>query len=124
MNRRCLANYHRRFGDHHVTDMCWEAAYFQMHVLANAMRQCGGDDVNALLNTLPGLELDAPQGRVRIDEHNHHTYLHPRIGRLDRRGQFEIVSEASGWTRADPFVISHSLVEPPGLASPAAEVQR
>ncbi|MCX4157739.1 MULTISPECIES: transporter substrate-binding domain-containing protein [Paraburkholderia] len=111
VNQRCLANYHQRFGSGVVTDMCWEAAYFQMHVLANAMRITGGDDTNALLKTLPGLELNAPQGRIRIDEHNHHTYLHPRIGRLNRHGQFDILSDSPGWTRADPFVISHSLVD-------------
>jgi branched-chain amino acid transport system substrate-binding protein len=71
----------------------------------------GSDDPNALLNTLPGLEIDAPQGRVRIDEHNHHTYLHPRIGRLNSRGQFDIVSESTGWTPAAPFQISHTLID-------------
>jgi branched-chain amino acid transport system substrate-binding protein len=113
LNRRCLASHRRRFGATLATDMCWEAAYFQMYLLADAMRRVGGDDTNALLGVLPGLVCDAPQGRVRIDETNHHTYLNPRIGRVNRQGQFDIVSEADGWTRADPFVITHAL---PGAA--------
>jgi len=111
LNRKVIANYQRRFGETVQTDTCWEAAYFQMHLLASAMSIAGSDDPNALLNTLPGLEIDAPQGRVRIDEHNHHTYLHPRIGRLNSRGQFDIVSESAGWTPAAPFQISHTLID-------------
>lgn len=105
-NRDVLARFRRRFGDETVTDMCWEAAYFQMHLLADAMRRSGGADPDALLCTLPGLEFDAPQGRVKIDEQNHHTYLRPRIGRLNARAQFDILHEAPDWVRPDPFVIA------------------
>ncbi|MGF6573156.1 branched-chain amino acid transport system substrate-binding protein [Paraburkholderia sp. GAS333] len=111
VNRDVITRFKRRFGDEVVTDMCWEAAYFQMHLLADAMRRTGNADPDALLHTLPGMELDAPQGRVRIDEQNHHTYLRPRIGRLNRHGQFDIIHEAPNWVRADPFVISYSLDE-------------
>ncbi|MGI4815473.1 MAG: transporter substrate-binding domain-containing protein [Janthinobacterium lividum] len=110
LNRRVIAAYRHRFGDAVQTDMCWEAAYFQMHLLATAMRITGGDDPNALLNALPGLEIDAPQGRVRIDEQNHHTYLNPRVARLDAYGQFEILQQSNGWTQPAPFQISHTLI--------------
>jgi len=46
---------------------------------------------------------------VRIDEHNHHTYLRPRIGRGDGKGQFEILEEARSWVRPDPYLVSHTL---------------
>ncbi|WP_414446805.1 transporter substrate-binding domain-containing protein [Burkholderia sp. 22PA0099] len=105
-NRDVLARFRRRFGEDMVTDMCWEAAYFQMHLLADAMRRTGGDEPDALLRTLPGLEFDAPQGRVKIDEQNHHTYLRPRIGRLNAHAQFDILHEAPDWVRPDPFVIA------------------
>jgi branched-chain amino acid transport system substrate-binding protein len=61
-----------------------------------------------LLRVLPGLEYDAPQGRVRIDEHNNHTYLHPLIGRVNARGQFDIIGRAPGRVKADPYVVSHT----------------
>ncbi|MBN3725089.1 transporter substrate-binding domain-containing protein [Burkholderia sp. Ac-20379] len=105
-NHDVIARFRRRFGDDVVTDMCWEAAYFQMHLLADAMRRTGGDEPDALLRTLPGLEFDAPQGRVKIDEQNHHTYLRPRIGRLNAHAQFDILQEAPDWVRPDPFVIA------------------
>ncbi len=110
-NRTCQENLKRRFGNDVVTNQCWEAAYFQVHLLANAMRRAHSDDVEALLRVLPGSEFDAPQGRVRIDEHNHHTYLRPRIGRVNNKGQFDILEETHHWVRPDPYLISHSLEE-------------
>ncbi len=108
-NRRCVEAFHRRFGDDRVANQCWEAAYFQTHLLANAMRRVEPGDVEALLRVLPGAEFEAPQGRVRIDEHSHHTYLSPRIGRGDGNGQFEILEQARTWVRPDPYLVSHTL---------------
>lgn len=79
-----------------------------MHLLADAIRRVGSDDPTLLLRVLPGLEFDAPQGRVRIDEHNNHTYLHPLIGRVDARGRFDIIGRAPERVKADPYVVSHS----------------
>ena len=108
-NLRCVANFHRRFGSDGVTNMCWEAAYFQTHLMADAMRRADSSEVADLLRVLPGSEFAAPQGRVRIDEHNQHTYLHPRIGRVNPAGQFDILEEAESWVRPDPYLVSHTL---------------
>jgi branched-chain amino acid transport system substrate-binding protein len=106
-NRLAVARYQARFGGDQATNMCWEAAYFQMHLLADAMRRVASDDPTLLLRVLPGLEFDAPQGRVRIDEHNNHTYLHPLIGRVNAEGRFDIIGRAPERVKADPYVVSH-----------------
>src|ERR1700730_14555620 len=106
-NRGAVARYQARFGESQPTNMCWEAAYFQMHLLADAIRRVGSDDPTLLLRVLPGLEFDAPQGRVRIDEHNNHTYLHPLIGRVNVQGRFDIIGRAPERVKADPYVVSH-----------------
>jgi branched-chain amino acid transport system substrate-binding protein len=110
-NHRSVQRYKARFGDELVTNMCWEAAYFQMHLLADAIRRAGSDDPTLVARILPGLEFDAPQGRVRIDEHNNHAYLYPRIGQCNLNGQFDVIANAPGRVKADPYVVSHS---PPG----------
>jgi branched-chain amino acid transport system substrate-binding protein len=107
-NRAALARYQARFGDDSPANMCWEAAYFQMHLLADAIRRVRTDDPTLLQRVLPGLEFDAPQGRVRIDEHNNHTYLHPLIGRVNGAGQFDIIGRAPERVKADPYVVSHT----------------
>ena len=109
VNRRCVEKVHARFGDEVVTNMCWEAAYFQAHLLAQALRKAGGDDVRELLRALPGIEFEAPQGLIKVDEENHHTYLRPRIGRANARGQFDILEEATSWVRPDPYLVEHTL---------------
>ena len=79
------------------------------NLLADAMRRADPDDPDALLRTLPGSEFDAPQGRVRIDEENHHTHLYPRIGRVNARGQFDVLEETRERVRPDPYLVSHTL---------------
>jgi len=108
-NHRCIADYQKRFGEQRLANQCWEAAYFQTHLLADAMRRVSSDSVPDLLRVLPGSEVTAPQGKVRIDDHNHHTYLHPRIGRANANGQFDILEEAQSPVRPDPYLVSHTL---------------
>lgn len=108
-NVRSLERFRRRFGFHSVPNLCWEAAYFQMHMFANAMRLSGDDEIDALLPCLLGSEYQAPQGRVRIEPGNHHTCLYPRIGRLNADGQFTIIREAKRPVYPDPYLVTHSL---------------
>jgi branched-chain amino acid transport system substrate-binding protein len=108
-NRRCLARLRERFGSECVPNLCWEAAYFQMHMFANAMRNSEGDEIAQVLPQLLGSEFEAPQGRVRIDPSNHHTCLYPRIGRAEATGQFTIVREARRPVHPDPYLVTHSL---------------
>lgn len=107
-NHRAVAAHRARFGPQAATNMCWEAAYFQMHMLADAMARARSDDPTLIARLLPGLTFDAPQGRVRIDEHNNHTDLNPRIGRCNARGQFDVIASAPGPVKADPYMVSHS----------------
>ena len=48
-------------------------------------------------------------GRVRIDPTNHHTCLYPRVGRVNAKGQFTIVREATRPVHPDPYLVTHSL---------------
>jgi branched-chain amino acid transport system substrate-binding protein len=108
-NRSCLANLRRRFGDSSVPNLCWEASYFQMHIYANALRLAGDDEISVLMPYILGSEFDAPQGRIRIDPMSHHTYLFPRIGRVNSSGQFTIVRQARKSVCPDPYLVTHSI---------------
>ncbi|MDR6729168.1 transporter substrate-binding domain-containing protein [Delftia lacustris] len=108
-NARCLARLRQRLGDDCRPNLCWEAAYFQMHLFANAFRQAGSDRIGDLLPHLLGSEFDAPQGRIRLDPDNHHTWLHPRVGRANAQGGFTIVRQATRAVSPDPYLVTHSL---------------
>ena len=111
VNRACLARFRTLFGDEVEPNMCWEAAYFQVHLFARAMQQSNSDEIDRLLPHLLGSEFDAPQGRVRIDPGNHHTRLNPRIGRVDASGRFEVVAESPVGVDADPYLVHHAADE-------------
>lgn len=108
-NLRCLLRLRQRFDDCSVPNLCWESAYFQMHIFANALRQSGDESIAQLIPHILGSEFDAPQGRVKIDPGNHHTCLYPRIGRVDAEGQFTIVRQATRSVYPDPYLVTHSL---------------
>lgn len=108
-NRRCLTKLKQRFGEDTVTNMCWEAAYFQTYLLAAGLSAIGTDNVPQLVPALLGLEFTAPQGVVKIDADNHHAYLTPRIGRVREDGQFDILHEAKQPVKPDPYLVEHSL---------------
>lgn len=108
-NARCLARLRQRLGDDCRPNLCWEAAYFQMHLFANAFRQAGSDRIGDLLPHLLGSEFDAPQGRIRLDPDNHHTWLYPRVGRANSQGGFTIVRQATRAVSPDPYLVTHSL---------------
>ncbi|MFZ5527742.1 MAG: transporter substrate-binding domain-containing protein [Pseudomonadota bacterium] len=111
LNRQCLARFKAQFGTEVQPNMCWEAAYFQVHLFANALRAAGSDELDRLMPFLLGSEFDAPQGRVRIDPANHHTRLYPRIGRLDAQGQFEVLAQTAQGVDPDPYLVNHAVGE-------------
>lgn len=103
-NHQALAQFRQQFGDSLSTDMNWEATYSQVHLFANAMAECGTDDMQALSEALRGSQFDAPQGRIRIDKLNQHTGLYPRIGIANDSGQFTVVQEARRMVEPDPYM--------------------
>ena len=59
----------------------------------------------SVLMALPGIVLDAPQGVVHVDRDNRHSYLTPRIGLSNAAGGFDIIYEAPGPVRPDPYLV-------------------
>jgi branched-chain amino acid transport system substrate-binding protein len=108
-NLRVLKRFRARFGDDVRPNACWEAAYFQVHMFANAMRASGTDRTPVLMPQLLGAEVLAPQGRVRIEPTNQHTHLYPRIGRVNSKGDFTIVRASNNAVAPDPYLVTHSL---------------
>ena len=71
--------------------MCAEAAYFQVHLFAKALAQTNSLDTDLIKQCVLGSDFDAPQGRVSVSAATSHTNLWSRVGRVDLRGQFEIM---------------------------------
>ncbi|KQU74205.1 hypothetical protein ASC75_22255 [Aminobacter sp. DSM 101952] len=123
-NEACMKRYAARFGDDVVTNMCWEAAYFQVKIVAEAMRKTNTDEIDILRPAVLGIEFDAPQGRVRIDPDNAHTHVWPKIGRARTDGQFEILSASESAIRPDPYLANYDPNEWGGATDNTFELAR
>lgn len=100
-----VSRYKRRYGGDAATNMCVEAAYFQVHVFAKALERVNSLDTDILRPMVLGSEFDAPQGKVVIDAASAHTNLWSRIGRANRCGGFDVLWESRDPVRADPYLV-------------------
>ncbi len=106
-NLSFVSRYKRRFGDDEPTNLCVEAAYFQVHVFARALAEANSMDPDVMRPIVLGSEFDAPQGRIAIDTDNSHTNLWTRLGRANAAGQFDVVKESLWAVKPDPYLVSH-----------------
>jgi branched-chain amino acid transport system substrate-binding protein len=105
-NTSFVARYKKRFGEDEPTNLCVEAAYFQVHVFAKALAEINTMDTDMLRPIVLGSEFDAPQGHIVIDTDSSHTNLWTRIGRANARGRFDVVRESMQCVKPDPYLIS------------------
>jgi urea transport system substrate-binding protein len=104
-NKSFVERYKAKYGKNAVTNAVMEAAYFQTYFLAQAIAKVKSTEADALIyEGLPGQEFQAPQGKVKIDEKNHHTWLWARIGQANEQGQFDVVWKSDNWIRPQPWV--------------------
>jgi branched-chain amino acid transport system substrate-binding protein len=107
--RRFVESFKKKYGPDAPVTAAAEAAYFQVHLAMRALTRCGSDDPDRVLTELRDSEFDAPQGRVRLDPENNHTYLWPRIARLDKSGRFQTVWNPGVRIKPDPYCVVQSL---------------
>jgi ABC-type branched-subunit amino acid transport system substrate-binding protein len=106
-NFNFVRRYKQRFGIDEPTNMCAEAAYFQMHIFAHALERTNSLDTEVLRPMIMGAAIDAPQGRVTIDPSCSHASLWSRIGKANRNGQFDVVFCSATPVPADPYLASY-----------------
>lgn len=101
-----VRRYRMRYGDSENTNMCVEAAYFQVHLLAKALAQVNTLDTDILRPLVLGSTIDAPQGTVSINPACSHANVWSLVGRVNRAGQFAIMHQSLSQIDADPYLIS------------------
>jgi len=94
-NSAFVEQFRAKFGDNRVTNGVMEAAYIQTFYMAQAMQDVlkeGGEiNTQTLREATRGQTFQAPQGLVKMDPDNYHSYLYSRIGKWGADGQAEIV---------------------------------
>ncbi|MGH6917088.1 MAG: transporter substrate-binding domain-containing protein [Geminicoccaceae bacterium] len=104
-NQRFVEDYRARFPHSGPTSADVEASYIAVQLLGRALRRAGRTDMVAVRAAVLGAALQAPQGRVHIDRDNRHCYLTPRIAISTRDYGFDIIYEADGPVKPDPYLV-------------------
>ncbi|WP_375553141.1 transporter substrate-binding domain-containing protein [Roseovarius mucosus] len=104
-NRRFLKAYEQKFGSTIDVTSCCEAAYSQVHLFAAALEETGEMDTDCLREALLGEAFDAPQGQIKIDPDNNHTYLQSRIAMVNAEGEFEVDLKVRRAIKPDPYLV-------------------
>lgn len=107
-NHSFVKNFKKHFGHDEPTNMCAEAAYFQVQMFAQALGMANSMDTDLLRSLALAQTIEAPQGAVSIDPKYGHANVWSRIGRVTRVGQFEIVRQSIAPVEADPYMTESS----------------
>ncbi|RJR45412.1 MAG: urea ABC transporter substrate-binding protein [Deltaproteobacteria bacterium] len=104
-NRKFVNAFKAKFGQERVTDDPIEAAYFGVHVFAEAVKKAQSTDPRAIREACRGLRYLAPGGEITIDPDNQHTWTVALVGRIRKDGQFDIVWDPPEIIKPDPYPI-------------------
>ena len=107
--RRFVASFKRKYGADAPVPAAPKPPIFSFIWRCGRSPDAGPTIRSRVLKDLRDSEFDAPQGRVRIDPENNHTYLWPRIARLDRYGRFQTVWNPGVRVKPDPYCVVQSL---------------
>ncbi|QWG26075.1 transporter substrate-binding domain-containing protein [Bradyrhizobium sediminis] len=103
-NRRFADDFRRAFGPDRPISMWSAGAYAQVRLFALALERAGTLDTQRLVEAALGLSFEAPEGTIQIDPDNNHTWLTPRIARVRRDGDFDVIWEAKAAVKPDPYL--------------------
>ena len=68
-----------------------------------AAEKANSFNIDKVIPAVAGMEFDAPGGKKKMDELNHHTWKPVLIGSIRADGQFDIVWQTPGPVKPDSF---------------------
>lgn len=122
-NRRFLTGFAARFGSDALVTAGCEAAYSQVHMFARALERVRTLNSERLRETLLDSSWEAPQGTIKIDPDNNHTYLHSRIAKINAEGDFIVEREVVRPIKPDPYLVTPKLNDRQFRLQDASEIQ-
>jgi len=102
-SKEFIDKYNNYVTDGTIISTAAESTYDSCYLLAEAMEKV--DDINdtdALIEAFSGLVYEAPQGRIKVDEENHCTWLYSRFAKV-HNGVAEIVYESEKPIKPEPW---------------------
>lgn len=102
-NEEFVSKYQEKFGEDKPISTIIESAYVSVHVLAKALEAAGEPyETEEILSEFVGLEFQAPQGKIVINESNH-VSVTPRIGVINADGEYDEVYFSEELVTPEPW---------------------
>jgi urea transport system substrate-binding protein len=102
-NKEFVERFKAKYGKDRVTTDAIESAYSAVYLWKLACEKAKSFDVDKVRAALPGLEFDAPGGKIKVDEKNQHVWKKFRIGRINKDRQFDVVYASAEWLKPEPY---------------------
>jgi urea transport system substrate-binding protein len=93
-NEKFVKAFKAKYGEKRVTGDTLQCAYNSVYLWKMAAEKAKSFDVPAVVAASAGLEIDAPEGKVKFHSSNHHLYKHARIGEFLADGQVKQLYES------------------------------
>jgi urea transport system substrate-binding protein len=93
-NQKFVAAFKAKYGADRVVGDTLECAYTSVYLWKKAVEKAGSFDVPKVVAASSNLEMNSPEGMVRIHATNHHLWKHARIGAFKPDGQVNILYES------------------------------
>ncbi len=113
-NKEFVANFKKKYGEKRVTSDPMEAGYNSVYIWAAAAEKAGSFDVEKIKEAAKGLELDTPEGPLKVSDWNQHVYKTSRIGEIGTDGQIIEVWNSGKPIEPDPCLDNYDWAK--GLA--------
>lgn len=110
-NQAFVQRFQAKYGRDRVTSDVLEASYFSVYLWAQAVSECGSDNVQNIRKSMLTQSLNAPEGVVSIDPETQHTWRSFSMGKIRTDGQLDIVWSSQKPIRPVPYPISRSKTE-------------
>lgn len=102
-NERFVKAFKAKYGQDRVIGDPMQVAYNSVYLWKMAVEKAKSFEQDKVIAASSGIELNAPEGKIKIHATNHHVWKKVRIGRARADGQFDIVWESPSEIEPNPF---------------------
>lgn len=102
-NEKFVKAFKAKYGKDRVIGDPMEVAYNSVYLWKLAVEKAKSFDPEKVLAASAGVEIDAPEGKVRVHSTNQHVWKKVRVGKALANGQFEVVWESPELVEPNPF---------------------
>lgn len=107
-NAAFVSSLKEKYGEDVIVTDVMESAYNGVRLWANAVARSNAIAPDYVLQALKNTSIAAPGGIIFVDAMTQHVWKTPRIGRMNAKGQFDLVWEADAPVRPSPYPIFKS----------------